>query len=185
MPPFDYTNAPSSLIPDDTIVTVSMHILAGNVGDDGMRTRSKDGACEMFHCEFTVVEGPYKDRKWWQYMIVVGTTDGQKQAADRTLRTLKAILDSALNLQPKDESDAARAARTVSDKWFDGKSFIAKIGHEEGDGNFPEKNILASVITPDKKDYHPIEQPPPFNGGGNSAPPTSSAPPVERPGWAQ
>ena len=26
----------------------------------------------------------------------------------------------------------------------------------------PDKNIIAAVITPDKKDWHPVEQPPPF-----------------------
>jgi len=182
--PRDFTDVPSQLIPEGTIATVSMHILAGNVGEDGMLTRSKDGACEMLHGEFTVVDGPYKDRKFWQHMVLEGTTDGQKQMANRNLGVLKAILDSALNLKPKDESNEARAARTVSIKWFDGKSFIAKIGEEEGSGNFPAKNILAGVITPDKKEYHPVEQPPPFDGGG--AAPTSSTPaaPVERPGWA-
>jgi hypothetical protein len=185
--PRDYTDAPSPLIPDDTVATVNMHVLAGGVGEDGMCKRSTNGECEMLHGEFTVLDGPYKDRKFWQHLIVEGTTDGQKQAADRTTRTLKAILDSALGLKPKDESKEARAARTVSLKWFDGKSFIARIGIEEGSGNFPDKNVLAGVITPDKKDWHLVEQPPPFNGGGGSAAPASSTPtaaPVERPGWA-
>src|SRR5215831_21133912 len=112
--PRDFTDVPSQLIPEGTIATVSMHILAGNVGEDGMLTRSKDGACKMLHGEFTVVDGPYKDRKFWQHMVLEGTTDGQKQMANRNLGVLKAILDSALNLKPKDESNEARAARTVS-----------------------------------------------------------------------
>jgi hypothetical protein len=183
--PRDFTDVPSQLIPEGTIATVSMHILTGNVGEDGMLTRSKDGACELLHSEFTLVDGPCKDRRFWQHMVVEGTTDGQKQMAVRNLGVLKAILDSALNLQPKDESAEARKARTVSYKWFEGKSFIAKIGIEEGSGGYPDKNILAGVITPDKKDYHPVEQPPPFDGGGaGTAASTSSAPPVERPGWA-
>jgi hypothetical protein len=184
---YDYTDAPSPLIPDGTIATVSMHIIAGNVGEDGMLKRSKEGDCEMIHCEFTVLDGAYKDRKFWQYLILVGTTDKQKQAVIRTLGTLKAILDSALNLKPKDESNEARAARTVSLKWFDGKSFIAKIGVAEGSGNYPDNNVLVGIITPDKQQYHPVEQPPPFDGGGGSAGGggTPSAPPVERPGWAQ
>ena len=184
--PRDYTDVPSSLIPDDTIAIVGMHIIAGGVGEDGMCKRSKEGDCEMLHCDFTVLDGEYKGRKVWQRFITEGTTDGQKQMVVRTLEMLKAIIDSALNLKPKDESDAARAARTVSLKWFDGKSFMARIGHEEGSGNYPARNIVVSIITPDKKDYQPVEQPPPFDGGGGSAAaPTPSAPPVERPGWAQ
>jgi len=70
---------------------------------------------------------------------------------------------------------------------------MGKIGIEKGrpknDGtgeNWSDKNILAAVITPDKKEWHPSEQPPPFNGGGaaSSSTPPQSAPPIQRPGWA-
>src|SRR5262249_22945843 len=80
------------------------------------------------------------------------------------------------------------AARTVSTKQFQGMLFMAKIGIEKGgpnkkDGGFwPDKNCLAGVITKDKKEWHPVEQPPPFDGG--SAPSRSSGasggPPVQR-----
>ena len=39
------------------------------------------------------------------------------------------------------------------------------------------------VITPDKKEWHPVEQAPPFNGGGGATP-SSSAPPIKKPEWA-
>jgi hypothetical protein len=192
--PFDYTDAPSVLIPDGTVATVSIHIRAGNVGEDGLLKRSKEGDCEMLDLELTVIDGSYKGRKFWQYLILTGTTDGQKKMAVSSLGVLKAILDSALGLKPKDVSAEARAARTVGVKKFEGMNFMAKIGVEMGgsknDGsgaNWADKNILAGVITPDKTDWHPVEQPPPFNGGGDSAAPTSSAPaaPVERPEWAR
>jgi hypothetical protein len=191
--PYDYTDAPSVLIPNGTVATVSIHIRAGNVGEDNMLKRSTAGDCEMLDLEFTVVDGSYKGRKFWQYLIITGTTDGQKQMATDSLGVLKAILDSALGLKPKDVSAEARAARTVGVKKFEGMNFIAKIGIEvgaprkDGSGNWADKNILAGVITPDKTDWHPVEQPPPFNGGGDSAAPTSSAPaaPVERPEWAR
>ena len=194
--PFDYTDAPPpsfDLIPDGTVATVSIHIRAGNVGEDNMLKRSTAGDCEMLDLEFTVVDGSYKGRKFWQYLIITGTTDGQKKMAADSLGVLKAILDSALGLKPKDVSAEARAARTVGVKKFEGMNFMAKIGVEvggpkkDGSGNWADKNILAGVITPDKTDWHPVEQPPPFNGGGDSAAPTSSAPaaPVERPEWAR
>ena len=69
-------------------------------------------------------------------------------------------------------SAEARAARTVGVKQFEGMNFIAKIGVEMGgprkdsSGNYPDKNILAGVITKDKPGWHAVEQPPPFNGGG-------------------
>jgi hypothetical protein len=193
--PFDYTDAPPpsfDLMPDGTVATVSIHIRSGNVGEDGMLKRSKAGDAELLDLEFTVLDGTYKGRKFWNNLLLVGTTDGQKKMAAGNLGVLKAILDSALGLMPNDTSAEARAARTVSVKWFDGKSFIAKIGVEAGGpkkdgGNYPDKNVLAGAITKDKSGWHAVEQPPPFNGGGDAAAPTPSAPaaPVARPNWAQ
>jgi hypothetical protein len=197
--PYDYSDAPPpqfDLIPHGTTATVGIHIRAGGVGEDEMLKRSKDGGCEMLDVEFTVFDGPYKGRKFWENLILAGTTDGHKQSVEINQGTLKAILDSALGLKPDDRSPEARKARTVSVKRFEGVTFIAKIGVEKGkaknDGsgeNWPDKNILAGVITPDKKDWHPVEQPPPFNGGGGTATaaasePAAAAAPVERPKWA-
>jgi len=70
-------------------------------------------------------------------------------------------------------------------------SFIGRIGIEKGrprndssGENWPDKNILAAVITPDKKEWHPVEQPPPFNGGGGGAQAAPAETPIARPGWA-
>src|SRR5262249_21338552 len=191
--PFDYTDVPSQLIPD-TIATVSIHIRPGGVGEDNMLKRRANGECEMLDLEFTVLDGPHKDRKFWHNLLMVGTTDGQKQMANSNKGVLKAILDSALGLDPNDVSAEARAARTVSIKWFDGKIFIAKIGIEaggpkkDGSGNYPDKNVLAGAITKDKTGWHAIEQPPPFNGAGAGAappPPSAAGPPAAGQNWAK
>jgi hypothetical protein len=188
----DFTDAPSTLIPDGTIATVSIHIRSGGVGEDGMCKRSVGGDCEMLDFELTVVDGPYQARKFWHNLLLVGTTDGQKQMAASNLGLLKAILDSALGLMPNDVSAEARKARTVSVKAFEGMRFICRIGEEKGGpkkdgGSYPDKNFIASAITKDKTGWHAVEQPPPFNGGGDVAASTPSAPaaPVERPDWAQ
>jgi hypothetical protein len=198
--PYDYSDAPPpqfDLIPHGTTATVGIHIRAGGVGEDGMCKRSKDGGCEMLDVEFSVLDGTYKGRKFWQNMVLTGTTDGHAKAVDISRGMLKAILDSALGLKPTDVSAEARTARTVSLKQFEGMAFIAKIGIEKGaakndggGGFWDDKNILAGVITPDRKDWHPVEQPPPFNGGGAgeaaAAPsaPAAAATPIERPKWA-
>ena len=197
--PYYYTDAPPSrdieLIPYGTIATVVLHIRAGNVGEDGLLKRSKMGDCEMLDCEFVVLDGPHTNRKFWMNFILEGTTDGHAKAAEISRGTLRSILDSALGLKPDDAGPQARAARTVSLRQFDNMTFIAKIGIEKGrpknDGtgeNWPDKNIIAAVITPDKKEWHPVEQPPPFNGGNAqataSAASSGSALPIERPGWA-
>jgi hypothetical protein len=200
---YDYTDAPPSrdigLIPRDVIATLVLHILAGGVGEDGMLKRSAKGDCEMLALELTVAFGTYKGRKIWEYLILEGITDGHAQAIKISRGILRAILDSALGLKPEDVSPQARAARTVSLKQFEGMTFIGKIGIEKGGPkkdstgkltgeNWDDKNILAAVITPDRKEWRPSEQPPPFNGGGGGAAasgaPPSSAPPIARPGWA-
>jgi hypothetical protein len=195
--PFDFTDAPLpsfELIPDGTIATVSIHIRPGNVGEDGMLRRNKNGDAEMLDIEYTVIDGPHKGRKFWNNLLLAGTTDGQKKMAASNLGVLKAVLDCVLGLKPSDASAEARAARTVSVKWFEGKCFIAKIGVEKGGpkndgsgGNWSDKNVLAGVITPDKADWRAVEQPPPFDGGGgpSSSTPSTPAAPVGRPDWAQ
>src|SRR5262249_5030850 len=193
--PYDYTNALPQLIPHGTIATLVLHIRPGGVGEDNMLKRSKDGGCEMLDCEFTVADGPYKARKLWGNWVLDGTTPGHSKSIDINRGTIKAILDSALGLKPDDTSPQARAARTVSLKQFEGMSFIGRIGIEKGrpknDGSgekWSDKNILAVVITPDMKEWHPVEQPPPFDGrnSGARAPaaPSGSAPPIARPVWA-
>src|SRR6516165_10885570 len=135
--PYDYSNAPAPRgdfepIPAGTIAIVSLHIRAGNAGEDGLLTRSQDGGCEMLTVELTVVDGTYKGRKIWERWILQGTTPGHAQAADISRGTLKAILDATRGLKPDDMSDAARAARTVELKDFEGATFLAKLGIEKG-----------------------------------------------------
>jgi len=197
--PFNYSDAPPprdfELIPHPTVATCILHINAGGVGEDGMLKRSKDGTCEMLACEFTVIDGLYKGRKFWEYWVMVGTTDGHKQSVGWNQGMIKAIIDSALGLKPDDMGPQAYAARNLSYKQLEGLTFIGKIGVEKGKPkndnsgeNWPDKNILLGVITPDKKDWHPVEQPPPFNGGGSgaqAAAPSSAAPPTPAARWGR
>jgi hypothetical protein len=197
--PFDYSTAPAPRgdfepIPAGTIATASLHIKAGNAGEDGLLTRSQDGGCEMLVAEFTIINGPYKGRKIWERMILVGSTPGHAQAIEISRGTLKAILDATRGLKPDDMSDAARAARTVELRDFEGATFLAKLGIEKGGpvkdkpGEFwPDKNTLVTVITNDKKEWRPIDQPPPFEGNTSTSSNrggAASSLPVERPSWA-
>jgi hypothetical protein len=195
--PYDYSEAPPprdtfDLIPDGTVAEIQMHIRAGNAGEDGMLKRSKDGGCEMLDTEFVVVSGPYAKRKFWTYFVLEGTTSGHATAAEISRGHLRNILESARGIKPGDTSAQARADRTASLKDFDNLIFIARIGVEKGkpknDGSgesWPDKNVLAAAVTPDKKEWHAVPQAPPFNGGTpTSTPGSSSAPPVAKPAWA-
>ena len=202
MPRYDYSDAPQprdfELIPANTIATLSLHIQGGGAGEDGMLKRSRDGRCAMLPLEHTLLDGEFAKRKVFENLIVEGVD--HDKAIEISRAKIKAILDSALGLDPKDVSPQARAARTKSYKELEGLVFIGKIGIEKGtpknDGsgeNWPDKNILAGIITPDRREWHPVVQPPPFNGGGPAASgsvtpsgsaPSTSTPPIARPGWA-
>jgi hypothetical protein len=199
---YDYSDAPPprgfELIPPNTVATMSLHILGGGAGEDGALKRSKDGRCEMLALEITLLDGKFAKRKIFENWIVEGVDHAKAIEISRS--RIKAVLDSALGLDPKDVSPQARAARTKSYKELEGLTFIGKTGIEKGapknDGsgeNWPDKNILGAIITPGRREWRPVTQPPPFNGGGpatsasaapsGSAPPTST-PPITRPGWA-
>jgi len=196
--PFDYSQAPdprdfSELIPHGTIATVQMRLRPGNVGEDGICKRTSKGDAEMLDCEFVVVDGTYAKRKFWDNFMLAGTTAGQQEMVQTNRGRLKQILESAHGIKPGDASERARKVYSASLKDFDNLIFIAKIGVRKGgpknDGSgesWSDKNILAAVITPDKKEWRPSEQPPPFNGAGaaSSSTPPQSAPPIQRPGWA-
>jgi len=194
--PYNYNDTPPSrefdLIPHGTTATVVMHIRPGGVGEDGLLKRSKDGGCEMLDVEYVVADGPHARRKMFANMVLAGTTDGHAQAAEISRGMLRSILESARGIKPGDTSPQAYEQRKADLKDFEGMTFIAKIGVEKGrpknDGsgeNWSDKNVLAEAITPDKKNWHPVEQPPPWNGGSaGSTAPASPAPGINKPSWA-
>jgi hypothetical protein len=175
----DFNNAGEQrsfdMIPDGTIVVVQMKIRQGGAGEGGLLKRSKNGEAEGIDAEFIVVEGKYAKRKFWSFMIVSGTTDGHAQAADITERRLRAILESARGIKPTDKSEAAQDARKIeSYADFDGIRFMCKLGVEPASNGYKAKNTLAEVITPDRGEWHPVEQ---------AAPPDAAS--ITKPAWAQ
>jgi hypothetical protein len=159
---FDYNTADGQrdldVIPNGTIAVVQLNIRKGDAGEDGLLKRSKSGESEGLDSEFIVVEGPHAKRKFFSFMVLSGTTDGHAQAADITRSRLRAILESARGIKPQNVSEAAKKSRVAEYRDFDGIRFLAKIGIEPAKGEYKAKNILASVITPDLKEWRPIEQ---------------------------
>jgi hypothetical protein len=190
---YDYTDAPeqrgNELIPADTIATVQLTIRPGGAGEGGLLKRSKDGGCEMIDAEFVVVDGPHAKRKLWENLVISGTTDGHAKAAEISRGKLRAMLESARGIKPSDTSAEARKARTAELGDFDGLRFIARIGIEKGrqknDGtgdSYPDRNIIAAVITPDRKDWHTVEQAP--RPAGSAASNAAVVVPISKPAWA-
>jgi hypothetical protein len=97
------------------------------------------------------------------------------------MRRLRAILESARGVKPTDISDAAKKARVAEYSDFDGIRFVAKIGVEPARGDYKAKNILAEAITPDRKEWHPVNQE--AKPVANAA--TSNVTSIAKPAWAQ
>jgi hypothetical protein len=183
---FDFNSAGEQrsfdVIPDRTIAVVQLNIRPGDAGEDGLLKRSKTGGAEGLDCELVVIGGEYDKRKFWDWMTVEGTTDGHKQAADISHRKLRAILESARGIKPADVSEAAKKARVAEYADFDGIRFLAQIGVEPAKGDYRAKNFLAQIITPERKEWHPVEQvTKPATAPAGEKPPNVIVKPV----WAQ
>lgn len=182
------------LIPDGTIATVHLTVRPGNAGEGGWLKRSKAGDSMALDCEFTVVDGANAKRKFWTLFTVEGSTEGHQKAADISGARIRAILESAAGVRPDDETDAAKNARRIT-TWGDLNNlrFMAKIGVEKGKDGYKDKNTLAEVITPDRKQWSRVEQMPRQTSAGfqqisaaaqNVAQQAAQAKPAGKPAWA-
>lgn len=178
------------LIPDGATVPLLMTVRPGQAGDGGWLKTNKAGDKLMLDLEFTVTDGPFAKRKFWQYLVVTGSQD----AANISRSTLRAILESARNIDPNDTSDAAKRKRLVGGYGdFDGLVFVGKAGIEPGKDGYQDKNRLKNVVTPNMPNYKAPQQManapaapsanPPSWGAGTQKPQQQSGAPT--PAWAQ
>ena len=173
------------LIPDGTFARVMMKLRPGgaNGGSDmdaGLLKASPHSDAKMLDCEFTVVEGPFARRKFWQNFTVAGgklDEKGQSKGWNISKSSFRAMVDSALGLDPKDVSQAAKDKRVIGGlKQLDGITFAARIMVESSDNpNYRDSNKLANVVLPGEPAYAAImrgEQvtPDPVNAAPRKAP---------------
>jgi hypothetical protein len=112
----------------------------------------------MLDCEFTVVAGPYVRRKFWQNFTVAGgklDEKGQSKGWNISKSAFRAMVDSALGLDPKDESPAAKQKRVIQGlKQLDGIVFAARIMVEPASNpQYKDQNKLANVVLPGEPQY--------------------------------
>ena len=68
------------------------------------------------------------------------------------------IVEIAYGINPNDHSEAAAKRRNVEIADFNNLRFIARVGIEKSkDPAYPDKNRLEAV-TPDRKEWKPVEQ---------------------------
>jgi len=172
-------------IPEDSIVPLKMTIRPPKAGKEGSThiafCRSGKGN-EYIDVEFEAL-GSFAGRKIWQNFTLVGS----ETAAKISMRTLRAIVESARGISPSDASPQATAGRQLSD-WldFNDMTFLAKVGtvveQSQKDGNYYVNNTIKRIITPDDAEYSAGEfisdkplPPIPIPG---EAPPVSTARPA-------
>ena len=191
----------TDLIPDGTFAKVTMTIRPGGVDgqteiDRGLLKASTTPGSDVLSldCEFTAVEGRHARRKFWQSHTVSGGKVDEKGASigwNIGKRTFRAMIDSALGLDPDDNSEEAktkRRLRGLAD--LDGITFVAKIAVEPStDSRYPDKNKLDRPVLPNEKEWRAImngedvapspSRPRSANSGARSAATTP------KPAWAQ
>ncbi|MDE2466379.1 MAG: hypothetical protein KGO02_22100 [Alphaproteobacteria bacterium] len=170
------------LIPKGTIVPVRMTIKPGGFDDPaqgwtgGYATESFDTGAVYLACEFVVTGGPFAKRKLWSNVGLhsrKGPTWGQMGRS-----FIRAVLNSARNVHPQDNSPQSAAARRINSfADLDGIEFIARIDVEK-DAKGEDRNVVKLAIEPDHKDYPALMGGIPKGGagGGHSGAPAQAAP---------
>ena len=180
------------LIPKGTVAWVRMTIKPGGYNDPaqgwtgGWATLSEDTGSIYLACEFVVLEGAYAKRKLWSNIGLHSPKGPTWGSMGRSL--LRAVLNSARNVQPQDTSPHATAARRIQGfQELDGIAFIAKIDIEK-DGRGELRNVVKLAVEPDQPEY--VAESAASAGtvaAGAATPAAQDAQPAstDRPIWAQ
>lgn len=188
------------LIPKGALVPVRMTIKPGGYDDPsqgwtgGYATQSFETGAIYLACEFVVTSGPFAKRKMWSNVGLhssKGPTWGQMGRS-----FIRAVLNSARNVQPQDNSPQAAAARRINSfAEIDGIEFVARVDIEK-DAKGEDRNVIKLAIEPDHKDYAPlVNGVHKSTGGGHSGAPAQATPAYAaaarppaatgKPSWAQ
>ena len=186
------------LIPDGTFAKVTMSIRKGGV--DGMsevdrgllKSSNQPGSdVRMVDAEFTVAEGPFARRKFWQNFTVQGgklDEQGQSVGWKISKSQFRAMIDSALGLNPEDMSDAAKAKRVLRGLAdLDGITFVAKIQVElNRNPAYKDANKLDHVVLPTAPEWQKVMAGEQVPAQPSNRPRLTAAEPVSTaPAWGQ
>jgi hypothetical protein len=177
------------LIPDGVFCALHAFLRPGGENMEGcsehdlgiFKLSTRSGSDAVFlEFEFTILNGPHAKRKLWQSFTVKGGKvgeDGVSKAWNISKATMRAMIDSAMGLDPNDMSEQTQAKRRLRGfRDLDGIEFIAKIGIKRGDpapdgGNYPDRNVIARVVLPNEPQYAAVK-------AGQDVPPQPSSRPA-------
>lgn len=142
------------LIPHKTIAKVAVNIKRGGYitkqWDDGYATKSNSSNSVYLACEFIVIGGEYDNRKVWSNIGLYSEASDKYATIGRS--TIKAILESANNLHPKDKSPQAEQIRNIKDFGdLNNLHVVAEIVINDKGQN--PKNEIKTIITPGHPKY--------------------------------
>lgn len=158
----------SDLIPDGSFAIVTMTLRPGGADGQGeidrgllKPTKTPGSDVMMLDAEFTVTAGPHARRKFWQNFTVMGgkvDEHGVSIAWKISKGIFRAMIDSALGLNPEDMSEAARSRRILRGLAdLNGITFAAKVKVEAStDSRYSDSNRLERVVLPGEPEYRRI-----------------------------
>ena len=144
------------------------------------------------HLSHDRMDGPCARRKFWQNFTVAGGKRDEKGESigwNIAKSSFRAMIDSAVGLDPKDESPAARNKRKLEGLCqLDGIVFAARIMVEpRSDGNAAGNNRIANIVLPGEPEYARVmagQAVPPDPVNALPRKPRAGAGPVA-PAWSQ
>jgi hypothetical protein len=176
------------LIPDGTFAKVVMTFRKGGTDGTGdadrglLKVSNQPGSdVLMLDAEFTVAEGPHARRKFWQnFTVQGGKLDEQGQSIGWKISKgqFRAMIDSALGLNPEDMSEAAKAKRVLRGLAdLDGISFVAKIQIESSrNPAYKDANKLDHVVLPTAPEWQKVMAGEPVPAQPSNKPRSAAAP---------
>jgi hypothetical protein len=190
-----------NLIPDGAFLKVQLNFKRGgenlpnmDAADNGLFSTSKSSDAIGIQAELTVLEpADYAHRKIFEWWTVSGGSlddKGISKGWNITKARLRAVLESATNTNPKDESPQAKANRQISAfSVLENCPFYAKVTVEigndrEGGGKYPDKNKLDYVVTPADPEYAPLRAGQKVDPKPRNAPHAPAAAKGAAPAWS-
>ena len=122
-------------------------------------SKSKGGLL-MLNCQMTVAAGTYEGYHWFERFMLpegmqsISLTSGQKDACRISYARLRAIIEAHKRIDPKDQSQRARAARTLSNLLdLNGMTFPCRLGLEKEPRFYAKKDGSQGVAWDNRVSY--------------------------------
>jgi hypothetical protein len=172
MPRIDLNDAgpQTKLIPvPHNIYRLRARLMAGGAGSEGLLTASKNNAARlMLKLQCRIIGGPYHGRSVFDYPTVEidegaylmppkeADLEDLRYAVKMGLSRLKAMLQSARNIAPDDNSDEAKA-KLGFDSYteLDGLEFWAEVKEKAASKDYEASNQIGWIIVPGDPRYPP------------------------------